>query len=120
MEGLLCRADSSSRGLKAYFFGPNGDRSLKLKDFSDFITGARLADAANVWGVAVRWTVHRTAGMHEEILRLEFEHYDIDEDETMSGLDFARSMVSSVELSEVDRFLDRATSLPRELAGMQV
>ena len=57
--------------------------------------------------------------MHEELLRLEFEHYDIDEDETISGLDFARSMLSSVDLSTVDTYLDRAAKLPSELAEIK-
>lgn len=60
------------------------------------------------------------AGMHEELLRLEFEHYDLDEDETITGLDFARSILSSVDLNTIDTYLDRAASLPGALANMKV
>ena len=56
--------------------------------------------------------------MHEELLRLEFEHYDINGDEAISGLDFARSILSSVDLSTIDSYLDRAASLPPQLATM--
>lgn len=58
--------------------------------------------------------------MHTELLRLEFEHYDIDEDGTISGLDFARSVASYADLAKVDKLLDHAASLPRELATMPV
>ena len=58
--------------------------------------------------------------MHVELLRLEFEHYDIDEDEEITGLDFARSIASYADLAGVDKLLDRAASLPEELASLQV
>lgn len=60
------------------------------------------------------------AGMHEELLRLEFEHYDLDEDETITGVDFARSVLSSVDLATIDTYLDRAANLPPELADLKV
>ncbi len=58
--------------------------------------------------------------MHEELLRLEFEHYDVDKDETISGMDFARSVLSSVDLATIDTYLDRAAQLPPELAKIKV
>ena len=58
--------------------------------------------------------------MHEELLRLEFEHYDLDGDDTISGLDFARSMLACVELASVDTYLDRAAELPADLAKVKV
>ena len=58
--------------------------------------------------------------MHEELLRLEFEHYDVDKDETISGVDFARSVLSSVDLATIDTFLDRAADLPSQIASIKV
>ena len=58
--------------------------------------------------------------MHEELLRLEFEHYDVDKDETISGVDFARSVLSSVDLATIDTFLDRAAEMPPQLANVKV
>ena len=45
------------------------------------------------------------------MLRLEFEHYDMDQDETILGIDFARSILSAVNLGSIDMYLDRAANL---------
>lgn len=58
--------------------------------------------------------------MHEELLRLEYEHYDVDADDTITGRDFAHSMLSCVDLAKVDTYLDRAAKLPSNLASVKV
>ena len=58
--------------------------------------------------------------MHEDLLRLEFEHYDVDGDETISGVDFARSILSAVDVNSIDTYLDRAAQLPEHLATTKV
>lgn len=60
------------------------------------------------------------SGLHEALLRLEFDHYRVDGRDTITGLDFARSIISSVDLATVDSYLDRAASLPANLAQVQV
>ena len=54
------------------------------------------------------------------MLRLEFEHYDLDQDETIQGIDFARSILSAVSLSSIDTYLDRAAQLPDQLKQCRV
>ena len=60
------------------------------------------------------------AGMHEELLRLEFEHYLGDDEEEIFGMDFAHSILSAVDLATIDTYLHRAASLPPELANFRV
>ncbi|MCJ1302873.1 hypothetical protein MMC08_005678 [Hypocenomyce scalaris] len=51
--GLKERSEGASRGLFPYFFGEDGKKRMQLKSFDDFLKG-----------------------LHDEIVRLEFAHYD--------------------------------------------
>ena len=76
-------------GLMEKFFGKNGTDQLDFKTFHGFLT--RLQD---------------------EVLRLEFFSYDIDDNDTISMQDFARSIVSYANRKELDDFASRIAALP--------
>uniref|UniRef100_A0ACD5ZJ94 Uncharacterized protein n=1 Tax=Avena sativa TaxID=4498 RepID=A0ACD5ZJ94_AVESA len=45
--------------------------------------------------------------LHDEIVRLEFSHYDIKSSNTISAKDFALSMVASADMNHINKLLDR-------------
>ncbi|CAA6672626.1 unnamed protein product [Spirodela intermedia] len=75
-------------GLVEYFFGKDGSRHLKHDKFVQFLRD-----------------------LHEEIIRLEFAHYDCKSKGTISAKDFAFSMVAAAEIGHMNRFLDRVEQL---------
>ncbi|KAF8407184.1 hypothetical protein HHK36_006310 [Tetracentron sinense] len=78
-------------GLLEYFFGKDGVSCLKHGKFVQFLRE-----------------------LHNEILRLEFAHYDYKLRRTISAKDFALSMVASADMSHINKFIDRVNELNNE------
>ena len=78
-------------GLLISFFGKDQKGLLSVKDFKTFLND-----------------------LHEEVVRLEFEHYLPDAKNTIPGIDFARSLVAPCRSAHVETLLDRVspTSYP--------
>ncbi|XP_042507584.1 calcium uptake protein, mitochondrial-like [Macadamia integrifolia] len=89
--GLKVRTSVENGGLLEYFFGKDGKASLQHKKFVEFLRN-----------------------LHDEILRLEFAHYDYKLRGTISAKDFALSMVASADMSHIKMFLDRVEELNNE------
>ncbi|KAL9330852.1 hypothetical protein ACSQ67_000462 [Phaseolus vulgaris] len=68
-------------GLVEYFFDKDGNGGLQHDKFVKFLRD-----------------------LHDEILRLEFAHYDYKSQETISAKDFALSMVASADISHLSNF----------------
>ncbi|KAH9605574.1 hypothetical protein KSS87_005174 [Heliosperma pusillum] len=75
-------------GLIEYFFGKDGKQALQHKKFVQFLRD-----------------------LHDEILRLEFGHYDHKGKGSISARDFALSMVASADMSHTPKFLDQVEDL---------
>ncbi|KAG8071429.1 hypothetical protein GUJ93_ZPchr0006g42452 [Zizania palustris] len=71
-------------GLVEYFFGKDGSEHLHYDKFSIFLKQ-----------------------LHDEIVRLEFSHYDTKSSNTIPAKDFALSMVASADMNHITRLLDR-------------
>ncbi|XP_022143166.1 calcium uptake protein, mitochondrial-like [Momordica charantia] len=78
-------------GLVEYFFGQDGKGSLHHDKFVQFLRQ-----------------------LHDEILRLEFSHYDFKSQGSISAKDFALSMVASADINHIDKLLDRVEALNKE------
>ncbi|XP_073042520.1 calcium uptake protein, mitochondrial isoform X2 [Primulina eburnea] len=78
-------------GLVEYFFGPDGDRRLKHDKFVQFLRD-----------------------LHDEMVKLEFAHYDFKLRGTISAKDFALSMVASADMKSLNKLLDRVDDLDNE------
>ncbi|XP_068642564.1 calcium uptake protein, mitochondrial-like isoform X2 [Aristolochia californica] len=90
-HGLKVQKSVESGGLLEYFFGKDGDGNLQHEKFVQFLKD-----------------------LHNEILRLEFSHYDYKSRGTISAKDFALSMVASADMNHINRFLDRVDELPAD------
>ncbi|KAG2652294.1 hypothetical protein PVAP13_1NG363900 [Panicum virgatum] len=75
-------------GLVEYFFGKDGNERLHYDKFSSFLKQ-----------------------LHDEIVRLEFSHYDVKSSKTIPVKDFALSMVASADMSHINKLLDRVDDL---------
>ncbi|KAK7351369.1 hypothetical protein VNO77_10766 [Canavalia gladiata] len=75
-------------GLVEYLFGRDGKGRLRHDEFVQFIRD-----------------------LHDEILRLEFGHYDYKSRKTILAVDFAHSIIASADLSHLGRLLKRADEL---------
>lgn len=75
-------------GVLEYFFGKDGKQRIKYEKFVQFLRD-----------------------LHEEILRLEFDHYDFKSRGSISAKDFALSMVASADVNHINKFLDRVDEL---------
>ncbi|XP_038699454.1 calcium uptake protein, mitochondrial-like isoform X2 [Tripterygium wilfordii] len=75
-------------GLMEYFFGKDGKSCLKHDNFVQFLRK-----------------------LQDEIMILEFSHYDYKRQGTISAKDFALSMVTSADMSHLDRLLNRVDEL---------
>ncbi|GMJ11115.1 hypothetical protein like AT4G32060 [Hibiscus trionum] len=75
-------------GLVEYFFGKDGKARLQHDKFVQFMRD-----------------------LQDEMLRLEFDHYDYKGRGTISAKDFALSMVASADMSHLDRLLERVDEL---------
>ncbi|KAL9242477.1 hypothetical protein vseg_016470 [Gypsophila vaccaria] len=78
-------------GLIEYFFGKDGKQALQHHKFVQFLRD-----------------------LHDEILRLEFSHYDHKGRGTISARDFALSMVASADMSHTSKFLDQVEDLSND------
>ncbi|KAH9806599.1 calcium uptake protein 1 [Citrus sinensis] len=78
-------------GVIEYFFGKDGQTCLRHERFVQFLRD-----------------------LHEEILQLEFAHYDCKLRGTISAKDFALSLVASADLSQVNKLLDRVDEIGNE------
>ncbi|KAJ4827234.1 hypothetical protein Tsubulata_015196 [Turnera subulata] len=90
-SGWKVNGSVDNGGLVEYFFGKDGKECLQLDKFVKFLRD-----------------------LQEEILRLEFAHYDYKLRGTISAKDFALSMVASADMSHLDKLLNRADELDNE------
>ncbi|XP_027183323.1 calcium uptake protein, mitochondrial [Coffea eugenioides] len=77
-------------GLVAYFFGEDGKRCLHHDKFVQFLRD-----------------------LHDEMLKLEFSHYDYKCRGTISAKDFALSMVAAADLKHLGKLHDRVDDLDK-------
>ncbi|WRX34153.1 hypothetical protein QQP08_026640 [Theobroma cacao] len=89
--GLKGTQPVENGGLVEYFFGRDGKTCLKHDTFVQFLRD-----------------------LHDEILKLEFAHYDYKIHGTISAKDFALSLVASAEISHINELLDRVDKLDNE------
>ncbi|KAJ7969213.1 calcium uptake protein 1-like, mitochondrial-like [Quillaja saponaria] len=78
-------------GLLEYFFGKDGRTCLQHEKFVGFLRE-----------------------LHDEILRLEFSHYDYNLQESISAKDFALSLVAAADICHLNKLLDRVDELNNE------
>jgi len=52
--------------------------------------------------------------LHEEVIRLEFSHYDVKSMNSIPAKDFALSMVASADMNHISKLLDRADMLDND------
>ncbi len=74
----------SDSGILVSFFGRDGSKKLALAEFTSFLVS-----------------------LHEEVVRLEFAHYDVAGRGSIPALDFARSLVATADVRHVDKLLDK-------------
>ncbi|XP_027329326.1 calcium uptake protein, mitochondrial-like isoform X2 [Abrus precatorius] len=86
--GLKVNDSVENGGLVEYFFGKDGNECLQHDKFVKFLRD-----------------------LHDEILRLEFAHYDYKSLKSISAKDFALSMVASADMSHLGRLLERVDQL---------
>ncbi|CAK9188194.1 unnamed protein product [Ilex paraguariensis] len=89
--GLRVGSAVENGGLMEYFFGKDGKKCLQHEKFVLFLRN-----------------------LHDEILRLEFAHYDYKLQGTISAKDFGLSMVASADIKHLDKLLDRVDDLDNE------
>ncbi|RZB56296.1 Calcium uptake protein, mitochondrial [Glycine soja] len=75
-------------GSLGVFFGKEGNKCLQHERFVQFLRQ-----------------------LHDEILRLEFSHYDYNKKGTISAKDFALSLVASADINHINKLLDRVEEL---------
>ncbi|XP_054806118.1 calcium uptake protein, mitochondrial-like [Prosopis cineraria] len=75
-------------GLLQYFFGKEGKDCLNIEKFGQFLRD-----------------------LHDEILRLEFSHYDYNERGSISARDFGLSLVASADINHINKLLDLVDEL---------
>ncbi|KAL1315252.1 hypothetical protein HN51_042024 [Arachis hypogaea] len=89
--GLKVIDSVENGGMLEYFFGKDGNECLQHDKFVQFLRD-----------------------LHEEIVRLEFSHYDYKSQKTISAKDFGLSMVASADISHLDKLLDRVDQLDND------
>ncbi|AQK44627.1 calcium-binding EF hand family protein [Zea mays] len=89
--GLKVGQPVENGGVVEYFFGSDGNEPLHCVRFSNFLKE-----------------------LHDEIIRLEFSHYDVKSSKTIPAKDFALSMVASADMNHINKLLDRADGLVKE------
>ncbi|KAK3211704.1 hypothetical protein Dsin_016410 [Dipteronia sinensis] len=90
--GLRVCGSVEDGGLVEYFFGADGKGHLEHDKFLKFMRD-----------------------LHDEMLKLEFAHYDYKLRGTISAKDFALSMVASADMSHINKLLDRVDQLNKVL-----
>ncbi|KAL7164165.1 hypothetical protein ACSBR2_040138 [Camellia fascicularis] len=86
--GLRIGGSVENGGLVECFFGKDGKERLQHEKFVQFLRS-----------------------LHDEMVRLEFAHYDYKSRGTISAKDFALSMVASADMSHLNKLLDRVDEL---------
>ncbi|XP_042374096.1 calcium uptake protein, mitochondrial-like [Zingiber officinale] len=86
--GLKVGGSIEDGGLVEYFFGKDGKASLPHDKFVQFLSN-----------------------LHDEIVRLEFTHYDFHSRGSISAKDFALSMVASADMNDINKLLERVDEL---------
>ncbi|KAH7439595.1 hypothetical protein KP509_04G067900 [Ceratopteris richardii] len=82
---------SENNKLLKYLFGSDGKRVLQYQDFIQFLEE-----------------------LHNEILRLEFAHYDCKQLGSIPAQDFGSSIIASASMSYIRRYLTRVDALAEE------
>lgn len=97
--GLKVSGSVENGGLVEYFFGKDGKACLQHDKFVQFIRD-----------------------LHNEMVRLEFAHYDYKLRGTISATDFALSMVASADITHFNSLLGRVEKLSNEphLSGLRI
>ncbi|XP_051151692.1 calcium uptake protein, mitochondrial-like [Andrographis paniculata] len=97
--GHKLQSSVENEGLLEYFFGRDGEKLLQHDKF-----------------------VHFLRDLHDEMVKLEFAHYDYKSQGSISVKDFALSMVASADLKHLNRLLDRVDDLDMEpsLASIRI
>lgn len=97
--GLKVSGSVENGGLVEYFFGKDGKACLQHDKFVQFIRD-----------------------LHNEMVRLEFAHYDYKLRGTISAKDFALSMVASADITHFHSLLSRVEKLSNEphLSGLRI
>ncbi|XP_047341340.1 calcium uptake protein, mitochondrial [Impatiens glandulifera] len=78
-------------GLVEYFFGEDGKQHLEYGKFVQFLKS-----------------------LHDEMVKLEFAHYDYKSRGTMSAKDFALSIVASADMKHLSKLLDRVEEMSND------
>ncbi|GMP94460.1 hypothetical protein CsSME_00043914 [Camellia sinensis var. sinensis] len=86
--GLRIGGSVENGGLVECFFGKDGKECLQHEKFVQFLRS-----------------------LHDEMVRLEFAHYDYKSRGTISPKDFALSMVASADMRHLNKLLDRVDEL---------
>lgn len=86
-------------GLLEHFFGKDGNTCLQHEKFVQFLRQ-----------------------LHDEILRLEYSHYDYNKRGTISAKDFALSLVASADINHINKLLDRVDELDNDphITGIRI
>ncbi|CAL0325667.1 unnamed protein product [Lupinus luteus] len=85
---LGVKASVENGGLLEYFFSKDGKSCLQHEKFVQFLRN-----------------------LHDEILRLEFSHYDYFQKGSISAKDFALSLVASADINHINKLLDRVEEI---------
>lgn len=86
--GLKVGQPVENGGVVEFFFGNDGNEPLHYDKFTKFLKD-----------------------LHDEIIRLEFSHYDVKSSKTIPAKDFALSMVASADMNHISMLLDRVDDL---------
>ncbi|GER37071.1 calcium-binding EF hand family protein [Striga asiatica] len=89
--GLKVSGSVEDGGLLEHFFGQDGNQHLDHDKFVQFLRD-----------------------LHDEMVRLEFAHYDYKSCGNISAKDFILSMVASADMRYINKFLDQAEELKNE------
>eukprot|EP00249_Psilotum_nudum_P014966 c25095_g1_i1 orf=292-1770(+) len=89
--GLKNKIPVENGGLVELFFGKDGKQQLRHEDFEIFLKELK-----------------------EEIVRLEFSHYDFCNRGSISAKDLGLAMVAAADLSHLNQYLDRVDALGNE------
>ncbi|KAL1552234.1 calcium uptake protein, mitochondrial-like isoform X1 [Salvia divinorum] len=89
--GQKLRGSGENGGLVEHFFGRDGNDLLEHETFVQFLRN-----------------------LHDEMVKLEFAHYDYKLRGTISAKDFALSMVASADLKHLSKLLDRVDDLDHQ------
>lgn len=84
-------------GMLLSFFGPDRKTKLKLDQFITFVVK-----------------------LQNELINMEFAFYDIKHSREISCIDFARSLVASCDIKQVDEYMAKVQAMPEELLSQRI